>query len=222
MVLTSKARQFLPLGACRPVNALAGIPLGLLHPSGNRLCCRLELTRQLLGRASRSRQIDHLSPKLRRISGSVTGHQTPQKINFKGVHQTGSTPAHAVLIFDRAGWHTTPNLVMPKNITPIWLPSRAPELNPVETIWQYLRANWLSNRVFETFDDIVDAICDAWNKLITQPETIAFNRNAMNGPTSVRPHDSWYKYPLDHAEALVGVGKAVHGPLVHRFPPKGA
>ena len=28
----------------RPVNALAGIPLGLLHPSGNRLCGRLELT----------------------------------------------------------------------------------------------------------------------------------------------------------------------------------
>src|SRR5262249_1876494 len=79
MVLTAKAPQFLPLSACRPVNALTGIPLGLLHPSGNRLCGRLELTRQLFGRASRSHQIDHLSPELRRISGSVTGHQTPQK-----------------------------------------------------------------------------------------------------------------------------------------------
>jgi hypothetical protein len=80
--------------------------------------------------------------------------------------------AHAALIFDRAGWHTTSNLAMPANITPIWLPSRAPELNPVENIWQYLRANWLSNRVFETFADIIDAICKAWNKLIAQPETI--------------------------------------------------
>src|SRR5271170_7074931 len=79
MVLTSKARQFLPLSACRPVNALAGIPLGLLHPSGNRLGGRLELARQLFGRASRSHQIDHLSPELRRLSGSVAGHQTPQK-----------------------------------------------------------------------------------------------------------------------------------------------
>src|SRR5260370_19589623 len=52
------------------------------------------------------------------------------------------------------------------------MPSRAPELNPVENIWQYLRANWLSNRVFETFADIIDAICEAWNKLIAQPETI--------------------------------------------------
>src|SRR5271154_7211945 len=79
MVLTSKAPQFLPLSACRPINALAGVSLGLLHPTGNRLGGRLELTRQLLGRASRSHQIDHLSPELRRISGSVAGHQTPQK-----------------------------------------------------------------------------------------------------------------------------------------------
>ena len=41
---------------------------------------------------------------------------------------------------------------MPENITLILLPSRAPELNPVENIWQYMRANWLSNRVFETFN----------------------------------------------------------------------
>lgn len=80
--------------------------------------------------------------------------------------------AHAVLLLDRAGWHTTTNLDMPDNITPIFLPARAPELNPVENIWQYLRANWLSNRVFETYDTIIEAACDAWQKLIAQPETI--------------------------------------------------
>ena len=51
--------------------------------------------------------------------------------------------AHAVLLLDRAGWHTTGNLIIPKNITLVFLPSRAPELNPVENIWQYLRHNWL-------------------------------------------------------------------------------
>ena len=61
---------------------------------------------------------------------------------------------------------------MPKNITIILLPSRSPELNPVENIWQYLRANWLSNRVFSTYGDILDAGCQAWNRLIAQPETI--------------------------------------------------
>ena len=80
--------------------------------------------------------------------------------------------AHAVLLLDRAGWHTTGNLRWPKNITPILLPSRSPELNPVEQVWQFLRANYLSNRVFETYDDIIDAACDAWRNLIALPQTI--------------------------------------------------
>jgi transposase len=37
---------------------------------------------------------------------------------------------------------------VPENISPIFLPSRAPELNPVENVRQYLRQNWLSNTVF--------------------------------------------------------------------------
>ena len=80
--------------------------------------------------------------------------------------------AQAVLLMDRAGWHTTSMLDMPANITPIFLPSKSPELNPVENIWQYMRANWLSNRVFETYDAIIEAACEAWNKLIALPDTI--------------------------------------------------
>lgn len=80
--------------------------------------------------------------------------------------------AHAVLLLDRAGWHTTGNLIWPKNITPILLPSRSPELNPVEQVWQFLRANHLSNRVFDSYDDIIDAACHAWNSLIAQPAVI--------------------------------------------------
>jgi hypothetical protein len=55
-------------------------------------------------------------------------------------------------------------------------PSGSPEeqdfLNPVEQVWQFLRANYLSNRVFETYDEIIDAACDAWRKLIALPQTI--------------------------------------------------
>jgi hypothetical protein len=80
--------------------------------------------------------------------------------------------AHAVLLLDRAGWHTTGNLAWPKNVTPILLPSRSPELNPVEQVWQFLRANFLSNRAFETYDDIIDAACDAWQRFVALPETI--------------------------------------------------
>jgi DDE superfamily endonuclease len=80
--------------------------------------------------------------------------------------------AHAVVVLDRAGWHTTAKLNVPKNITPILLPSRAPELNPVENVWQYLRANWLSNCVFDSYDAIIDAACEAWSKLLAEPDTI--------------------------------------------------
>ena len=83
-----------------------------------------------------------------------------------------ASKAHGVVLMDRAGWHTTAKLNVPKNLTIILLPSRSPELNPVENIWQYLRANWLSNRIFETYDAILDAGCEAWNKLLNQPDTI--------------------------------------------------
>jgi transposase len=43
------------------------------------------------------------------------------------------------------------------------------ELNPVENIWQFIRDNWLSNRVFKSYDDILDHCCFAWNKLIDMP-----------------------------------------------------
>jgi transposase len=89
--------------------------------------------------------------------------------------------AHAVLLLDRAGWHTTEKLDVPKNMTLIFLPSRSPELNPVENIWQYLRQNWLSNRVFDTYDAIIDAACDAWRKLVAQTEHDHINRNAEMG-----------------------------------------
>jgi transposase len=80
--------------------------------------------------------------------------------------------AHAVLLLDRAGWHTTGHLTIPKNMTLIFLPSRAPELNPVENVWQFLRQTWLSNRVFDTYEAIIEAACDAWNRLMDQPQAI--------------------------------------------------
>jgi transposase len=49
---------------------------------------------------------------------------------------------------------------------------KAPELNPVENIWQFMRENWISNRVFTSYTDILDHCCAAWNKLIEQPWTI--------------------------------------------------
>ena len=77
--------------------------------------------------------------------------------------------AHAVMLMDQAGWHTANALEVPDNITLMPLPPRSPELNPTENIWQFMRDNWLSNRVFKSYDDIVALCCDAWNNLIDRP-----------------------------------------------------
>lgn len=81
--------------------------------------------------------------------------------------------AHAVLILDGAGWHKPGGrLNLPGNISLLFLPPYSPELNPVENIWQFLRQNFLANRVFATYEAIVDTCCEAWNKLIAMPERI--------------------------------------------------
>ena len=77
--------------------------------------------------------------------------------------------AHAVLLLDQAGWHASAELVVPPNINLMPLPPRCLELNPVENVWQFMRDNWLSNRIFKSCDDIVDHCCLAWNKLVDQP-----------------------------------------------------
>ena len=70
--------------------------------------------------------------------------------------------AHAVLVIDGAGWHQPGGrLRVPDNITLLHLPPYSPELDPVENVWTYLRSNKLSNRVFDTYEAIVDACCDA-------------------------------------------------------------
>ena len=77
--------------------------------------------------------------------------------------------AHGVVIVDQAGWHMSEKLAIPDNITLMALPPRSPELNPGENIWQFMRDNWLSNRIFRSYDDIVALCCQAWNKLIERP-----------------------------------------------------
>ena len=76
---------------------------------------------------------------------------------------------HAALLVDQAAWHLSQHLVVPDNITIVPLPAKCPELNPQENVWEFMRDNWLSNRVFTYYDNIVDHCCDAWNKLIDQP-----------------------------------------------------
>ena len=80
-----------------------------------------------------------------------------------------SPGGHAAVLLDQAAWHTSDRLAVPPNITLVPLPAKCPELNAAENAWQFLRDNWLSNRVFPSYEAIVDHCCDAWNRLIDQP-----------------------------------------------------
>jgi len=90
-------------------------------------------------------------------------------LHLKEISIAVAPEAHAIVIVDQAGWHFSKTVKTPDNITLLPLPSKSPELNPVENVWQFMRDNWLSNRVFNSYNDIVDHCCDAWNQLIDQP-----------------------------------------------------
>ena len=85
------------------------------------------------------------------------------------ISQAVAPGAHAVLLLDQAGWHLSPKLTVPGNITLLPQPPRSPELNPMENVWQFVRDNRLSNRIFNSYEEILDLGCGAWNKLIDQP-----------------------------------------------------
>ena len=66
-----------------------------------------------------------------------------------------------------------PASAVPANITLLPLPPYSPELNPVENVWQYLRQNHLSLRVWDDYAAIVDTCCQAWNALVAMPDRLA-------------------------------------------------
>lgn len=83
-----------------------------------------------------------------------------------------SPGAIALLVLDGAGWHASPRVIVPENIVLLPLPPYAPELNPTENVWDYLRSNLLSLRIWDDYTAIVDACCDAWKALIAAPALI--------------------------------------------------
>ena len=70
-------------------------------------------------------------------------------LHLAEISQAVATGAHAVVLLDQAGWHTSAKLKVPANITLLPLPPKCPELNPMENIWQFIRDNWISNRIFK-------------------------------------------------------------------------
>jgi DDE superfamily endonuclease len=77
-----------------------------------------------------------------------------------------SPGAHAVVLMDGAGWHIGDDLVVPKNLKPVFLPAYSPELNPIERVWLHIRDTWIGHRVFADLNEVIDVCCEVWNRLL--------------------------------------------------------
>jgi transposase len=138
-------------------------------------------------------------------------------LHLAEIAKTVAPGAHAVLLVDQAGWHMSTRLAVPPNITIIALPPKSPELNPVENVWQFMRDNWLSNRVFKSYDDLVDHCGDAWNKLTDQPLEDHVHRIAPVG-ARVLINGTWYYGRPERSGLRLGWG-ALMSPLRSRRSP---
>ena len=70
---------------------------------------------------------------------------------------------HALVIMDRARWHTEDITNQFDNLSIIKLPPYSPKLNPIEQVWKWLRQHYLANQSFVHYNDMVTQVCEAWN-----------------------------------------------------------
>jgi transposase len=60
---------------------------------------------------------------------------------------------YKIVIIDNAGFHSTKNIEIPDNIFLLRIPPYAPELNPCEQVWQYIK-NRYKNKRFENMENL--------------------------------------------------------------------
>lgn len=131
-------------------------------------------------RAIRQTQYDYLyvfsavCPETGDAGGLISPHVDTQVMNAFLEQFSRQVPddVHAVMVLDRAGWHTAAALRVPANVTLVHLPPKSPELNPAENLWHYLRSHYWSNRMYRTWDELKDAAIDAWRRVCLVPELI--------------------------------------------------
>ena len=163
----------------------AGRPLELWFQDESRIGQKGELTRQWARRGSRPRQpkdqrhtaayiFAAICPASEKTAALVLPYvDTPaMNLHLAEISAQVAADAHAVVILDQAGWHGAKALRVPDNISLLPLPPYSPELNPVENLWQFIKHNFLNARIFASYDAIVAACCDAWNRLRAIPGQI--------------------------------------------------
>ena len=78
---------------------------------------------------------------------------------------------HILLVVDRAGWHTSKEVVIPAGIEFVRLPSHSPELQPAERLWP-LTNEAVANRSFASLDDLDKVLGHRCVTLASRPDLI--------------------------------------------------
>jgi len=108
-----------------------------------------------------------VNPLTGHSSAMLAPHMNTHYMNahLRFISEAVGAATQVVLVLDGAGWHVSKTLNVPRSITLLPLPPYSPELNPMERVWAYLRSHFLSNRVYQDYDDLFDETSNAWNRL---------------------------------------------------------
>lgn len=115
-----------------------------------------------------------VAPSVGEAEGLVSPRLNTKVINLflKQFSERLPPDVHAVLVWDGAGYHCAGALETPANVTLLRLPPYAPELNPVENLWHYLKSHYWSNRLYDDYEALGDAVQTAWQAVCLVPSMI--------------------------------------------------
>jgi transposase len=84
-----------------------------------------------------------------------------------------------VMVLDGASSHKCKDLIVPENITLVFLPPYSPELNPSELIWNELRRNYFVNKVFDSLNAATLQAENGLSRMSSDKKTV---KNLTNWP----------------------------------------
>jgi transposase len=123
--------------------------------------------------AWRQTQYDYLyvlgaaCPQTGQTVGLLAPYLNTDTINafFREFEKETDPDVHVIMIWDQAGFHTSHEVIVPKNVTLVSLPPYSPQLNPIEKLWQYLRHHHWANRVYKNYNHLLQAAGYAWQRV---------------------------------------------------------
>ncbi len=72
-----------------------------------------------------------------------------------------------ILVLDNGRFHQAKSLQIPDNVVLLFLPPYSPELNPIERLWQDIKAKLFQN-VFASIEEMQDKLTDILRTGLTQ------------------------------------------------------